>query len=69
MDGRASEEAPALEKQRIGYDPEDPHRHQVYWEHQTPEVQVRLEQEQEAAQQCINLLDSIVEIMVRVQFT
>ena len=59
----------ALERQRIGYDPEDPHRHQIYLQQQEPGVQVRLEQELEAAQQCINLLDSIVEIMVRAQFT
>ena len=55
-----------VQKKMLGYNKDTPHAHQEYFDRQIdPDVKKRLEQEQQAAQQCIGLLDTIIQIMVR----
>ena len=54
-----------VKKQMMGYDGDHPPEHLEFLESHTEIVQERLEQEKQNAEDCTNLLDSIIEIMVR----
>jgi hypothetical protein len=56
---------PKTLKKHLGYNPDRPHEHQEHLESQLDPVKKLLEKEQQAAQQCIGLLDTIIQIMVR----
>ena len=56
---------PKTLKKHLGYNPDRPHEHQENLESQLDPVKKLLEKEQQAAQQCIGLLDTIIQIMVR----
>lgn len=54
-----------LRKAVLGYSPVPPSHLDDFENRRTEKEQQRLKQEQESAQQCINLLDTVIELMVR----